>query len=59
MTVGLHGQHFPSNSAVITAAKWWVTSTGADLLSVTCRLLFISGENEELMVVAMLEKSGL
>ena len=25
-----HGQHFPSNSAIIAAMKQWVTSAGAD-----------------------------
>ena len=27
---GLHGQHFPSNDAIIAAVKQWVTSAGAD-----------------------------
>jgi len=30
MKDGLHGQHFPSNYAIIEAMKQWVTSAGAD-----------------------------
>ena len=30
MKDGLHGQHFPSNDAVVWAVKQWATSTGAD-----------------------------
>jgi hypothetical protein len=45
MKEGLRGKHFPDNDAVIAAARKWVASTGADLTSTACRLLFIAGEN--------------
>jgi len=31
MKDGPHGQHFPSNDAIIAAAKQWVISTGVDI----------------------------
>jgi hypothetical protein len=30
MKDGLHGQHFPSNDAVVRAVKQWATSAAAD-----------------------------
>jgi len=30
MKGGLHGQHFPSTSAILATVKQWVTSAGAD-----------------------------
>jgi len=38
-------------SAAIASAQQWVTSIGADFLSVTCKLLFMDGANAQLMVV--------
>jgi len=31
MKDGPHGQHFPSNDAIIAAVKQWVISTGVDI----------------------------
>ena len=38
-------------SAAIASVQQWVTSIGADFLSVTCKLLFMDGANAQLMVV--------
>ena len=35
----LHGQHFPSNSALITAVKQWVTSARADFYKCSMQAL--------------------
>jgi len=43
--VGLRGQHFPSDNAVIAAVKWWATFTGADLMSAANRFLFVTSKS--------------
>jgi len=43
MKDGLHGQHFPSNNAIVRAVKQWATYTGADFMNAACGLLFIAG----------------
>ena len=56
MNDGLYRQHVPSNNAIIAAVKQWVTSIAVVFASVACRLLFISGENAQLMLVTVLKK---
>ena len=55
---GLCGQCFPSNDVVVAVVKQRVTSAGADFYEYG-ELLFITGENAQLMVVTMLKNSIL
>ena len=62
MKDGLHGQHFPSNDAVLPAMKHTVTcATSADFYESghPVSFLFINGKIAQLMVVAVLKKSIL
>ena len=62
MKDGLHGQHFPSNDAVLPAMKHTVTcATSADFYESghPVSFLFIAGKNAQLMVVIMLKNCVL